>query len=128
MIRMSAEEQWRLLNHLLGFAERKGDCLECKGGVNSKGYKTISIRGKNYYAHRVMYALVHGKIEDRNQVHHSCDNRRCIEPNHLFQGTAKDNHTDMRVKGKAFAFGEWLPPEEYESWQGSEELVGAFAS
>lgn len=110
-----ADREFLLFRLSLGSEDDpKTGCRVWQGGLNSKGYGTISIGGDNYYVHRVMYALVNGRIHRSNQVHHSCDNRRCIAPDHLFQGTPRDNHDDKRVKGHAYVYGRWLPPKELE--------------
>lgn len=60
------------------------------------GERTRRSRG----AHREAWRLANGVALDDLQVCHSCDNRPCCNPAHLFRGTAKDNHDDMRAKGR----------------------------
>lgn len=85
-------------------------CWEWQGGTTSKGYGTISIQCKTHYVHRVVYLLLAGAIEAGMYVCHTCDNRICCNPGHLFLGTALDNHMDMRAKNRAWVFGK--PPGE----------------
>lgn len=52
-------------------------------------------------AHRVAWELVHGPIADDLCVLHRCDNRLCVNVEHLFLGTRGDNIRDASVKGRA---------------------------
>jgi hypothetical protein len=51
-------------------------------------------------AHRIAYFLANGPIPKGKWVLHTCDNRKCCNPAHLFLGTAKDNTQDMIKKGR----------------------------
>lgn len=57
-------------------------------------------KGNTTYAHRKSYEFYNGKIKKGMQICHSCDNRLCVNPEHLFQGSAKDNVEDMIKKGR----------------------------
>ena len=78
-------------------------CKCCHLAPNAKGYSPVGIGGRNgrkYRAHRLIWEATHGPIPDDLMVLHTCDNRRCINIDHLFLGTAKDNTQDMMNKGR----------------------------
>ena len=77
------------------------ECWEWQHAIQSKGYGAVGIgNGKVALAHRVAYQLAKGEISPGLCVLHKCDNRKCINPNHLFLGTNRDNIDDMVKKGR----------------------------
>jgi hypothetical protein len=57
-------------------------------------------RHRTILAHRMSYIVFNGAITDGLQVLHKCDVRNCVNPEHLFLGTQKDNIKDMLAKGR----------------------------
>lgn len=78
-------------------------CWISKLACNAKGYVPITRGGRNTKKerlHRVIYELCFGPLSAEAKVLHSCDVRRCINPNHLFSGSDADNTQDMMDKNR----------------------------
>jgi hypothetical protein len=66
---------------------------------NKSGYRRIKIKGKLFYAHRLVYSLSKGiDIPSHIFVCHHCDNPSCCNPDHLFLGNHADNMRDCSKK------------------------------
>lgn len=98
-------EEWNKLNFSdeiivkifsnIDYPGNDNDCWKWIGYFNNKGYGNIGLFGTYHLAHRLIYQCYHGKINPNICVLHHCDNTVCVNPNHLFLGTRKDNILDM---------------------------------
>ncbi len=81
--------------------KNKDDCWNWLGGKSSDGYGNFRFEGKIVGSHVVAYKL-HHNVNDLKGLHvlHTCDNPSCVNPEHLFLGTASDNAIDKVSKGR----------------------------
>jgi HNH endonuclease len=63
--------------------------------VGSGGYGGIDFEGKTIAASRASWMFHNGEIKDDLFVLHRCDNRRCVNPKHLYLGDKKQNRKDF---------------------------------
>jgi hypothetical protein len=94
----------KLLNKII--INQYTGCWEWQASTNNIGYGMIRDGKKMRTAHRVSYEE-HNNIRIPNHlvVMHSCDNPKCINPQHLSLGTRSDNTKDMISKGRGKIFG-----------------------
>lgn len=88
---------------LLENANLVGECWECHLAPNQKGYSNVAVGGRSgtkWRAHRLVWTVMNGPIPMFGNILHSCDNRRCIRPSHLWCGSEADNTADMMAKGR----------------------------
>jgi hypothetical protein len=90
-----------LATRLWAKVNRGDGCWEWRGWKDDKGYGYIQDGDRRRFTHRVSWELTNGPIAAGMFVCHHCDNPPCCRPDHLFLGTAQDNQTDMRIKGRS---------------------------
>lgn len=76
------------------------NCWNWQGTLDSGGYGRMMVRGKCLRMHRLNFQRFCGELPAGLHVLHHCDNPGCINPAHLFLGTAADNMQDKVAKGR----------------------------
>jgi len=82
------------------FGDEKGCWLWTGAIEETTGYGRLCVNNHPIGAHKYSYELFKGPIPEGQSVLHSCDVRRCVNPNRLFVGTHQDNSRDMVSKGR----------------------------
>ena len=77
-------------------------CKEWVKHCNASGYGVVWMDGKAVGSHRAAWVAANGAIPEGLHVLHRCDNRKCINPDHLFLGTNSDNVADKVSKNRQF--------------------------
>jgi hypothetical protein len=73
----------KFINNFNSNVEKTKTCWIWKGGFSDKGYGRISYKNKMRQAHRIMYALYNDNWDENLVIHHTCGNRKCVNPAHL---------------------------------------------
>lgn len=86
----------RDLDRFWTFVDKRGTsgCWQWTGYTASTGYGKLWLHGSTPRAHRLSYCLHKGPIPDGHMVRHTCDNKSCVNPDHLLTGTVRDNAQD----------------------------------
>lgn len=90
---------------LSGFTKTEG-CWIWNGCTDKDGYGVMSLttnhKKRQLRANRVSWMIHHGQDPEDSLVLHTCDNRKCVRPDHLYLGDCKANAQDCTKRGRFF--------------------------
>lgn len=90
-------ESKRFFEHV----DKTDDCWIWTSAIDKDGYGVFADGNRKYNkAHRFSYKLAYGVIPKGKIICHHCDNPSCVNPEHLYAGTYKDNTRDMFKRGR----------------------------
>jgi len=91
------------IDRFLSKIDKKGpnDCWLWTASINTSGYGHVRIDHTTKLAHILAWELVNGSVTEGKLILHKCDNKKCCNPKHLYEGTHSDNMRDRceRYKG-----------------------------
>ena len=104
--------------------EPNSGCYIWTGCLNAAGYGRFNYHGKITNAHRISWELHNNKNAEGFVIRHKCDNRACVNPDHLIEGTQADNIKDIYERKR----NRHLSGEEHPRSKLTEELVDRIRS
>lgn len=75
-------------------------CWNWNKAVSIYGYGKFGLNGKHWRAHRLSYEIFVGEIPEESLVLHNCDNRKCVNPKHLYLGDYYQNAQDIKTRNR----------------------------
>lgn len=98
-------ERGLVLKRMLKKIDTSGECHLWQGCLTPDGYPRVIRNGNsNVRGHRFFYEELHGPLPPGLVVRHTCDNRLCLNPNHLILGTVDDNVVDRTERRRTHCY------------------------
>ena len=101
---IALRKRWRRTLDRLSIPEPNSGCFLWFGALRCSGYGYVMLEGRGVGVHRLSYCLCHGEVPKDAHVLHRCDNRVCINPDHLTLGNNADNVADRVRRGRSANF------------------------
>lgn len=102
MVKVQKNTEWNRVPPLQRYeVDHESGCWIWRGCIQSHGYGHIQVNKQRFSAHRYFFLNLRGPVPDGLFLCHKCDNPRCVNPDHIFLGTGKDNANDMVEKGRS---------------------------
>jgi len=101
------------LTRLIGRTEKDGDCLIWKGHTRPRKKGQLSYGRMSYvsdgrkteYVHVISFELHNGRrVNPDLEIRHLCNNPKCVNPDHLLEGTSLENHLDSVRAGTYYSY------------------------
>ena len=81
--------------------DKTDTCWLWQASKDKHGYGQLTYHGRHRMAHHVAFELTHGAVPDGLVICHTCDTPGCVNPDHLYAGTHKQNTADMLERKRA---------------------------
>lgn len=81
--------------HFWFYVRKSENCWEWQGTLGESGYGRFNIGKKFISAHRMSYLIHNGFLSKELNILHNCDNPKCVNPHHLYEGNQSQNNHDM---------------------------------
>jgi len=91
------ERFWAKVDLWFGITDE--DCWEWKAFLNAASRGKFWINGRDHFSARVAFAIRNGTLPS-GLACHTCDNPRCVNPSHLYDGNEKTNRQDAIARGR----------------------------
>jgi hypothetical protein len=91
---MTPERFWSLV----AVTANPEKCWEWTRSIGDRGYGSVRVKKKTWHTHRLAWSLANGRMPTL-YILHSCDNKRCCNPNHLREGTQLENVREAIERG-----------------------------